>query len=466
MRGLAHSMRRLLTRSAAGLFLLLNMIGGAALVPAVSVVASGGHFIPAVGIHPLYRMAQASGSGSDVTFNCQQPTAAIFCYGPKQIRNAYNIQPLLDAGITGKHRTIVIIDAFQNPYITSDLSIFDSTFGIPAPPAFNIIAPDGLTPFNINDPNQVGWSAEITLDVQWAHAVAPAATIDLVLAASNQDSDIFSATKYAVDHNLGDVISQSFGEGETCAGTATLNNAQFLAEEHALFQKATKKGSTILASSGDTGDAQPTCDGTSFFISVSTPASDPLATGVGGTNLTADLTTGAYQSETAWNDGFGESGGGFSTVYSRPGYQKHVPGITTQRGVPDVAYNAGVVGGVLAHWGVGNILNGFGATDPRIFFIFGGTSAGSPQWAGITALADQKAHQRLGFLNTAIYNIGKSSDSYAKGFHDITVGNNDEFGTGFYDAGPGWDPVTGWGTPNVAHLVTLLIQRITDGSQG
>jgi len=445
MRGLAHSWRRLLTRSAAILFMLLNFAGGAAFVPAISAAAAGGHFTPAIGAHPHYKLAgkPLSGGGGPL-FSCQLPTAVVFCYGPSQIRNAYNIQPLLDAGITGKHRTIVIVDAFQN---------------------LNIIAPDGLTPFNINDPNQVGWSAEIALDVQWAHAVAPSATIDLVLAASNQDSDIFSATKYAVDHNLGDVISQSFGEAEICAGPSTESNAAFLAQEHALFERATDEGMTIFASSGDNGDAQPTCDGSSFFISASTPASDPLVTGVGGTNLTADLTTGAYQSETAWGDGFGESGGGFSTIYSRPGYQEHVPGITTQRGVPDVSYNAGVVGGVLVHWGVGNILfAGAGPIDPTVFFIFGGTSAGSPQWAGITALADQKAHQRLGFLNKAIYSIGKS-DGYAKGFHDITTGNNDEFGTGFYDAGPGWDPVTGWGTPKVDRLVTLLIQRIVDDSQ-
>ncbi len=465
MRGFAHSVRRLLSRTGAGLFLLLNMAGGAALVPAVSAVASGGHFTPAVGVHPLFKMAQANGTGSDVTFNCQQPTATIFCYGPKQIRNAYNIQGLLNAGITGKHRTIVIIDAFGNPYIQSDLQIFDQTFGLPDP-KLNIIYPDGQTPFDINNADMVGWSGEISLDVEWAHAVAPDATIDLVLSRSDFDSDIYSATKYVVDHNLGDVISQSFGEGETCASTDTLNNAQFLAQQDALFKKATEKGITVLASSGDDGDAQPTCDGSSFFVSVSSPASDPFVTAVGGTNLFADLSTGAYQSEVAWEDGFGESGGGFSTVYSRPGYQEHVPGIGSFRGVPDVAYNAGVVGGVLTHWGVGNVVfAGLGATDPTVFFIFGGTSAGSPQWAGITALADQKAGRRLGFLNPAIYSIGKS-DGYAKGFHDITSGDNDALGTGFYFTSKGWDPVTGWGSPNVSNLVTLLIQRIVEGRQG
>jgi subtilase family serine protease len=467
MRGLAHSWRLWLTRPAAILFMLLNFAGGAAFVPAISTAV--GHMTPSVGVSPHFKVAHktAQSGSSSPLFNCQIPANGFPCYGPQQIRAAYNIQSLLNAGITGKHRTIVIIDAFGNPYIQSDLSTFDSTFGLPDP-TLNIIYPDGQTPFDINNADMVGWSGEISLDVEWAHAVAPDATIDLVLSKSDQDSDIYSATKFVVDHNLGDVISQSFGEGETCASTSTLNNAQFLKQQDQLFKQAKDEGITVLASSGDNGDAQPDCNGDGgFFISVSSPASDPFVTAVGGTNLTADLSTGAYQSEQAWGDGFGESGGGFSTVYKSPGYQEHVPGITATRGVPDVSYNAGVFGGVLTHWGVGNIVDaGLSPTDPTIFFIFGGTSAGSPQWAGITALADQAAGRRLGFLNNAIYSIGKSHDGYAQSFHDITVGNNDEFGTGVYFTSTGWDAVTGWGTPKVDRLVTLLIQRIEGGSQG
>ncbi len=469
MRRLPSTLQRILARSAAAVFLLLSMATGTALLPAASAVASGGQMTPAIGVHPHYRIAsRTSQQGNQVLFNCQKPTAAVFCYGPSQIRNAYNIQPLLNDGITGKHRTIVIIDAFQNPYIRSDLSIFDSTFGLPDP-TFHIIAPDGLTPFDINNADEVGWSGEIALDVQWAHAVAPSATIDLVLSKSDMDADILSATRFVIDHNLGDVISQSFGEGETCM------DPTLQVQQHQLFAEATQKHITLFASSGDQGAAQPTCDGSSFFLSASTPASDPYVTGVGGTHLNADLTTGAYENETAWNDSFGASGGGFSTIYKRPGYQEHVPGIDGWRGVPDVAYNADVNGGVLTHWGVGNIVYAGGSpTDPTLFFIFGGTSAGSPQWAGITALADQAAHHRLGFLNPAIYSIGRS-DGYPQSFHDITVGNNTFTGAGGngvtvtitgYETSPGWDPVTGWGTPKVDRLVTLLIQRIIGGSQG
>lgn len=448
--GLRRPVRQWIASVAATVCMSLSMAGGAAVAPIVSAAATGGHMTPAVGTHPDYRMAGAPTSGS--TFNCQKPGASLPCYGPQQIRTAYNIQPLLNAGITGARRTIVIIDAFGNPYIRSDLAQFDSTFGLPDT-TLNIIAPDGQTPFDSNNGDMVGWSGEISLDVEWAHAVAPGATIDLVLSKSDQDADILSATRYVIQHNLGDVISQSFGEGEACMDPALVK------QQHELFALAAAKHITVLASSGDNGAGQPDCNGDGgLFLSASTPASDPFVTAVGGTNLHADLTTGAYQSETAWNDGYGESGGGFSVLYSRPGYQEHTPGITNARGVPDVAYNAGVSGGVLTHWGVGNTLYGIDPTAP-VFFIFGGTSAGSPQWAGITALADQVAHHRLGFLNPAIYSIGHS-DGYALGFHDITVGNNVVSGVGGYSTSAGWDPVTGWGTPKVDRLIVLLILRL------
>jgi subtilase family serine protease len=198
------------------------------------------------------------------------------------------------------------------------------------------VAPDGLTPFDENDPNQVGWAVEISLDVQWAHAIAPDAAITLVLAKSNEDADILSATRYVVDHGLADVISQSFGEAEECMDPALLR------AQHELFQRATAKRITLVASSGDDGAAQPSCDGTDLIKAASTPR------------------------------------------FQRP---LHLP----SRGVPDVAYNGDVFGGVLVAFGV-NIGPG---TGPGSFFIVGGTSAGAPQWSALTALTDQVAH-RLG----------------------------------------------------------------------
>lgn len=446
MRGLTLSIRRRLTRSVAGLFLLLNMVGGAAVVPAVAAEATGGHLIPAVGTHPQYRLATRAPQGAqDILFSCQVPGTAFPCYGPKQIQVAYDVQPLLDAGITGKGRTIVIIDAFQNPFIQSDLEAFDSTFGL-NDPTFNIIAPDGLTPFDSTNFDEVLWSAEIALDVEWAHAVAPDATIDLVLSKSDQDADILSATKFAITHNLGDTISQSFGEDESCV------DPQILKQQHDLFALATLKGMTLFASSGDDGASLPTCDGSSLTLAASSPATDPLVTAVGGTSLDANPDTGVYSSETAWNG----SGGGFSVIYPRPIYQIGATGKQKGRGEPDVSIEADPNTGVLIHWGVGSALfAGADPTDPTIFFQIGGTSAGSPMWAGIAALGAQKAHHRLGLINPTVYAILHSPFFYAKDFHDITTGNNLVDGLGGFNAGKGWDPVTGAGTPDVANLLSF-----------
>ena len=235
--------------------------------------------------------------------------------------------------------------------------------------------------------------------------------------------------------------------------------------------KATLKGITLFASSGDDGAAQPTCDESSFLKSASSPAIDPFVTAVGGTNLVADADTGAYGSERAWADLFsgsgvigcfptsvaGCSGGGFSDEFGRPLYQFGFSGTRPgHRGVPDVAYNAGVDGGVIVHWGAGDEFFGGDPKDPNSFWLFGGTSAGSPQWAALAAIADQKAGHRLGLLNDDLYRIASSSYLYPKAFHDITSGNNSFDSVTGYQAKAVWDAVTGLGSPNAAVLVPLL----------
>jgi subtilase family serine protease len=392
-----------------------------------------------------------------VTFKCQVVSPAPTCYQPLQVRTAYHIQSLLDGGTTGRGRTIVIIDAFQDPSIRTDLAIFDRVFGIPDP-VFRQVAPFGLPRFNIKDTNQVGWSAEIALDVEWAHAIAPGARIVLALARSDDDTDVYNTLRYAIDHNLGDVISQSFGEAERCV------DPRLLRATHRLYQRATAKGITLIASSGDDGATQPTCNGKSFFRSVSSPAADPLITAIGGTNLAANPITGAYEDEIAWTDARlthhssqGFSGGGFSTIYTRPSYQANIPHTRANgRGVPDLAYNAGEDGGVLVHWGVGNRLAKALSTDPRIFYEFGGTSAGAPQWAGLVALADQLAGQRLGTLNPAFYRIGRDPALYPVAFHDPHSRGNSLHGIRGDAAATNWDPVTGLGTPKADVLVPLV----------
>ncbi|HEV7654456.1 MAG TPA: S53 family peptidase [Mycobacteriales bacterium] len=416
----------------------------AAAYPAAA-ASSGGSKTPSIAVAPHYKVAGKANPGVPPTFTCQtQPSGQ--CFGPAQIRAAYGIDKV---NATGAGRSIVIVDAFQSPTIQHDLDLFDSVFELPAA-TVNIVAPDGLTPFDQADANQTGWAGEISLDVEWAHAVAPAAKITLVLSKTNDDADILSATKFAVDHNLGDVISQSFGEDERCVDPA------IAAQQHRVFQAATLKGITLLASSGDQGAAQPTCDGSTFSKAVSSPATDPLVTAVGGTLLDADGITGAYHSETTWNEPDFEAGGGggFSTLTPTPIFQKqlHLP----SRGVPDVSYNAGINTGVLAVWST----SGQGAD---LLFIFGGTSAGSPQWAGLVALSAQLRHARVGWLNPQLYALSLVKPVYNALFHDITTGDNTFHGEAFGDptipgfaAKKGWDAATGLGTPKANTIVPVL----------
>lgn len=399
-------------------------------------------------------------------FTCQVGLSSAVCYDPYQMRTAYGVDKLIAAGYDGKGKTIVIVDAFQDANLVADLKYYISFYGLPSlnglgnpfDPSlgtFTQIAPDGLGPVDDN------WAGEITLDVEWAHAIAPGANITLVLAKSNEDADILSATKYAVDHNLGDVISQSFGEDESCMDPG------LLAQQHQVFADATKKNITLFASSGDDGAAQPTCDGSSYVKAASSPASDPLVTAVGGTELhaagyclaslgcdpSANPAPGTYQGEIVWNETeYGATGGGFSVLYDEPPYQKAtVKG--KQLGVPDVSYSAAVLHGVLTRFYGG-------------WYLFGGTSAGSPQWAAILAIADQKAGHDLGFINSALYQISQAKPKYAASFFDVTSGNNsfvDVVVVQGWDAVPGWDAATGLGSPVTEQLTYYLNKYVSPG---
>lgn len=445
-----------------------------------------GQFHPAATVGEL-ALPAAVGTPDYGIFTCQVGASSSTCYDPYQIRRAYGIDKLISAGYTGKGKTIVIVDAFQSPNMVLQLNTYNAFYGLPSLNGlgaaddpnlgtFTQIAPDGLTPFVTGNNNMTGWAEEISLDVLWAHAIAPGANITLVLAKSNNDQDILSATRYAVDHNLGDVISQSFGENETCIDPDTL------AAQHEVFADAARKHITVLASSGDQGSAQQTCNGRSWTKVVSSPAVDPLVTGVGGTELHAakyclisrgcDPATapafGTYQGEIVWNEllssGTEATGGGFSQVFDEPAYQQGSVHGGKSRGVPDVAYNAAIGHGVLTYLNIPGI--------PAGMYIFGGTSAGSPQWAALVAIADQKAGGSLGFINSALYKISQDSTTYAANFHDITSGNNAALEINStpavvsipgYNATAGWDPTTGVGSPVADNLVDALINQVSVG---
>jgi subtilase family serine protease len=390
---------------------------------------------------------------------CLDKTELPLCYTPQQIRQAYGVQPLLDAGITGKGQTIALIEAFDDPTVKTDLQRFDKIFGLPDT-QLKTIAPFGVPPFDFKDPEQTGFASETALDTQWAHAMAPDATIVIIQAKDAAISEIFKAVQFAVEQNIGDVISISLGISEQCTLTEEIKQA------HASFQQARDQKQTILASAGDSGSADADCDANRNLVTltqgVSLPASDPLVTSVGGTTLLAGK-TGVYQSETTWNEadqGHGATGGGFSNIFAKPDFQQNIPG--TRRGVADISFDADPLTGVPAV---------LGSSEPgqTLLAAFGGTSLGAPAIAGMTALFNQAAGQRLGFLNNALYRISEDAGAYAEAFHDIQSGNNpfvfkDDndrlvFVDGF-NAAPGWDPPTGVGTPNASGLAKHLAKFI------
>ncbi len=422
-------------------------------------------------MRPMYNMAAKMGTNVDTAaaaaaaLPCLTSTTQPVCYSPQQIYGAYDVQQLLNSGITGQGKTITIVDAFQDPTVQQDLHLFDQMFGL-TDPQLNIIAPNGLTPFNANDPAQTGFAGEIALDVEWAHAIAPAATIDLVLGNVQAETPqgeltaLLQATSYAVNQNLGNVISQSFGAGESCLPAASIQTF------HQIFQQAQAQQQTVFASAGDDGAAVIQCTNgvaTTLAQGVNYPASDPLVTSVGGTTLLASQ-AGAYISESTWNDaqmGDGATGGGNSIVFAQPTYQQNITGSQT-RAVDDISFDGDPLTGVPVV--TSSLMPGTTMVIP-----IGGTSVGSPLAAGMTALFDQAAGKNLGFLNSAFYRISQNATAYAQAFHDVTTGNNTFVFqdananvvtvTGFA-AQAGWDRPTGVGSPVVAQLATLLPQFI------
>lgn len=446
---------------------LLGLLGSVFSPPASAQSLSGRQKFDVtrvIGARPLWKYARRLSAGASSTIPpCLTSAVPPRCYSSQQIRNAYGIQPLLDRGITGKGRTIVLVDFSTSPTIYSDLHLYDQLYGL-KDPTLNIISPFGPPPVN------PGAYVETALDIEIAHALAPDATIDLVLTDANLAASLgdfltlsLQATQYAIDHNLGDVISQSFGVGETCAPSG------YVASELSVFRAARDKHITVLASSGDSGAALDVCDSSSPFpstgLAVSLPAIDPLVTAVGGTTLDAAVKTGTYNGEVTWNEwnaNGGATGGGFSTIFPAPNYQQGIPGISSARGIPDVAFDGD------PFTGVSIVVSLSGET---IIAPIGGTSVGSPAWAAIVALADQYAGKRLGFLNSAFYRI-LASNAYRRGFHDVTVGNNtvtvfDNQGNLVtipgYNADPGWDAVTGVGTPLANGLIPLLVKYVRPG---
>jgi subtilase family serine protease len=447
----------------------------AAMAAAGTLVLAGG-CSPGAGSSRPGPSAGPAPSAAAAEASCQHRTAGA-CFTPQQFRVAYSIAPLVDRGIDGRGQTVVLMEFAMKPSepqqsvpvtdIRQDLALFDAVFGLPV----------ARLQVDASLAGSAGpWlaSGEEVEDTEIVHAVAPDARIRLILIPRQPGPGSFVAAEDAVLRlalSQGAVVSIGPAGAEHCftsAEVAGLNSALQAAQDHHV---------TVVTSTGDLGAASTSCSGGAPVVKeVGLPASDPLVLAVGGTSLDADHATGAYISETAWNSPAGPvagpagssgpaaapspagpqggipeaSGGGFSHLFPRPAYQDGVPGIGADRGVPDVAADADPATGMTLAASAG--------AGQDIFFSSAGTSAAAPLWAALIALADQYAGRPLGFVNPAIYGIGHGA--YRQAFHDITTGDNTvrfprQTITG-YQASPGWDPVTGWGSPNAQALIPLL----------
>ena len=211
------------------------------------------------------------------------------CYSPLQYQTAYDLDPLYRSGITGKGRTIVLVDSYGSPTVQHDLNVFDKAWGLPGT-TVDVVKWGKVPAWNPKDSNQTGWAGETTLDVEYAHAMAPGARIVLVETAVNENEgtsglpQMMDAEKYLIDHGIGDVISQSFGATENTFPGFGKNGTPSLTSLRYAFTDAQRKGVTVLGAAGDAGAASETVSGGLYkYPANSWPSSDPLVTSVGGT---------------------------------------------------------------------------------------------------------------------------------------------------------------------------------------
>jgi subtilase family serine protease len=419
----------------------------------------------------MIRLGRAQ-AGPPTTADCEKDYK-VACYEPAQIRQAYDLPALYAKGVTGKGTTIVIVDSFGSPTIAHDLTAFDQTFGLSAPPSFKVIRPAGPVPrYNPANSDMVGWAGETTLDVEYAHTVAPGANILLVETPVSETEgthgfpQIVTAEQYVLAHHLGDVISQSFSATEE-----TFPNAIAVSTLRAAYLAADKDEVTVLAASGDSGAADVGLDQTTYYLHpvTSWPDSDPLVTGVGGTQLHFNA-AGKPTAPSVWNDTYNKitnefadgnsgpnplaGGGGLSIYFPRPAYQNGVKNVVgNHRGVPDISMSASCNGSVDIYSSYGGAPSGWSPSC--------GTSEATPLFAGIVALADQVAGHSLGLINPALYQLSARG---APGIVQVTSGNNSvSFSqdghaytiTGFA-ARHGYSLAAGVGTVNALYFVPEL----------
>jgi subtilase family serine protease len=341
---------------------------------------------------------------------------------PAQVRRAYGFDRITFSNGTvagdGSGQTIAIVTAYDDPYILKDLQTFDRQFGLPDPLSFTKVALKGTQKVNAL------WALETALDVQWAHAMAPRANLLLVEAASANLGDMLAAVDYARRQPGVTVVSMSWGASEF--SVETYYDSYMTTPAGHIGGSNLPGGITFVSASGDDG-ASAGC---------LWPAVSPHVVSVGGTQLTVDA-SGTYRQEVGWSG----SGGGYSRYETAPSYQRTVTGLS-KRATPDVSYDGS---GASPFW----IYTSVPWSGMSGWLRVGGTSAGTPQWAGLLAVVNQgRALSGQGSLSSAgaaLYALPGTA------FHDVVKGNNG------YPAKVGFDLVTGRGSPYADRIASQLV---------
>lgn len=413
--------------------------------------------VPAVAGHNL-----AHGVSSPLNSEQCQAKWHINCYNPLQYRKAYDLNALYRKGVTGKGRTIVIVDSYGSPTVQHDLDVYSRQFGLPSTKV-KVVKWGHVPAFDPKNSDMTGWAGETTLDVELAHAVAPAAKIVLVETAVSETEgttglpEMMDAEKHLIDQNVGDVISQSFGATENTFPGFDKGDFSSIKKLRYAFQDADRKHVTVLAASGDGGATDLKLDGKTYYDKRvnSWPSADPLVTSIGGTQLHLNDKGDRLKPDSVYND-YGSGGGGQSHVFTRPSFQDGVKNVVgTRRGTPDISMTAAVNGGAWTYESYDPTAVGWGVT--------GGTSEATPIFAGIVALADQVAGHRVGNIQKALYSL-YAHNAKANGVADVNDGTDNSYeGVTGYKAVNGYDLATGVGTIDALRFVPALARASHHG---
>ncbi|MFJ9444053.1 S8 family serine peptidase [Kitasatospora sp. NPDC101235] len=455
--GSPATLRRALALFAVGATALTA--GTVAVPTAGTAIAAPAHDLAGVHVRPAsFGHHNAQGRVAPLSTTQCVSQIGIHCYSPLQYRTAYNLNPLYQEGITGKGRTIVIVDSFGSPTIQHDLEVFDKQWGIPDTNV-EVVKWGNVPAFDPKNPDHTGWAGETTLDVEYAHAIAPDAHIILVETGVAETEgttglpEMMDAEKSLIKQGRADVISQSFGATENTFPGYDKGDFKSLTDLRYAFQAAADHNVTVLAASGDNGATDAKENGTDLYPYKvnSWPSSDPLVTSIGGTQLTLDDSGKRTAPDKVWHDKSGAGGGGVSGVFERPWYQAGVADVTgNHRGTPDISMSAAVDG---AAWT-------YESYDPTSvgWHLTGGTSEATPLFSGVVALADQLAGHRLGQLNWRLYGLNLLPGKWS-GIVDVKQGDNGWDGVTGYNATEGYDLASGLGTIDGATFVHAIAGR-------